>query len=208
MSGTSIPFFRKYKVPAGKRVSADLLEFAASAIAQVVNGRKKVKIPQRVWEDKLQEKSWVVEARKRLQVESFQQNLQKMLVGREEILSQTFVIIHVEQISLPSFWRSFWKFCRFSPSSWQSVVVQEPKIYPTTSLDENCIEFESQRDRNCYFNLRQTYLVLKLKFVKGHGYETYKTKKLKKSPKKKQIGWRSDGGGETWGCSSSLYSSE
>ena len=48
----------------------------------------------------------------------------------------------------------------------------EQKNYPFTSLDENCIEFEFQMDRNYYVVLRQTYLVLKLKLVKGRGYET------------------------------------
>ena len=41
--GTAIPFFRKYIVPAAKRVGADLLEFAASEIAEVVSGRKNFK---------------------------------------------------------------------------------------------------------------------------------------------------------------------
>ena len=56
----------------------------------------------------------------------------------------------------------------------------EQEIYPTTSLDENCIEFEFQTDRNYYVDLRQTYLALKLKLVKGRGYETYNTKEVKK----------------------------
>ena len=34
----------------------------------------------------------------------------------------------------------------------------EQEIYPTTSLDENCIEFEFQTVRNCYVDLRQKYL--------------------------------------------------
>ena len=37
---TSIPFLRKYIVPAAKRVGADLLEFAVPEIAEVVSGRK------------------------------------------------------------------------------------------------------------------------------------------------------------------------
>ena len=49
----------------------------------------------------------------------------------------------------------------------------EQKNYPTTSLDENCIEFDLQTDRNFYVGLRQTYLALKLKLVWGCGYETY-----------------------------------
>ena len=45
----------------------------------------------------------------------------------------------------------------------------EQEIYPTTSLDENCIEFEFQTDQNYYVDLRQTYLALKLKLVRGRG---------------------------------------
>ena len=48
----------------------------------------------------------------------------------------------------------------------------EQELYPTTSVDENCTEFDFQTDRNCYVDLRQTKLVLKLKFLSGRGYET------------------------------------
>ena len=56
----------------------------------------------------------------------------------------------------------------------------EQEIYSTTSLDESCVEFEFQR----YVDLRQTYWALKLKLVKGRGYETYNTKEVKKEHKK------------------------
>ena len=59
----------------------------------------------------------------------------------------------------------------------------EQEIYPTTSLDENCIVFEFQSHRNYYVELRQTYLALKLKLVKGRGYETYNTNEVKKEHK-------------------------
>ena len=59
----------------------------------------------------------------------------------------------------------------------------EQEIYPTTSLDENCIEFEFQTDRNYYIDLRQTYLILKLKLVNSCGYETYNTKEVKNEQK-------------------------
>ena len=62
----------------------------------------------------------------------------------------------------------------------------EQEVYPTNSLDENCIEFEFQTDRNYYVDLRQTYLVLKLKRVRGRGYETYNTKEVEKSSTKKR----------------------
>ena len=61
----------------------------------------------------------------------------------------------------------------------------EQEMYPTTSLDENCIEFEIQMDLNYYIDLRQTHLALKLKLVKGRGYETYNTKEIKKEHKEK-----------------------
>ena len=59
----------------------------------------------------------------------------------------------------------------------------EEKIYPITSLDENCLEFEFRRGRNYYVDLRQTYLALKLKLVRGRRYETYDTKEVKKEHK-------------------------
>ena len=59
----------------------------------------------------------------------------------------------------------------------------EQEIYPTTSLDENCIELDFQTDQNYYVDLRQAYLDLKLKLVKGHGYETYNNKEVKKEHK-------------------------
>ena len=59
----------------------------------------------------------------------------------------------------------------------------EQEIYPTTSLDENCLEFEFQTDRNYCIDLRQTYLALKLKLVRARCYETFNTKEVKKEHK-------------------------
>ena len=59
----------------------------------------------------------------------------------------------------------------------------EQETYPATSLDEICIEFEIQTDLNYYIGLRQTYLTLKLKIVRGCGYETYNTKEIIKEHK-------------------------
>ena len=56
----------------------------------------------------------------------------------------------------------------------------EQEIYPTTSFDENCIEFEFQTDRNYYVDLRPSFLALKLKFVKGPGYDTYGSQEKKR----------------------------
>ena len=48
----------------------------------------------------------------------------------------------------------------------------EQENCPTISVDENCLEFVFQTDRNYFVDLRQMYLAVKLQFVKGHGYET------------------------------------
>ena len=61
------------------------------------------------------------------------------------------------------------------------------KTYPTTSLDEYCIEFEFQTCRNYYVDLRQSFLALKLKFVKGRGYDTYESKEKKKGHKEESV---------------------
>ena len=50
----------------------------------------------------------------------------------------------------------------------------EKEIYPTTSLDENSFEIEFQTDHNLYTDLRQTYIALKIKLVKGRGFDAYK----------------------------------
>ena len=63
----------------------------------------------------------------------------------------------------------------------------EQEIYPATSLDENSIEFEFQTDRNVYVDLRQTYLALKIKLVKGRGFDSYKTTEKKKDQKEDAV---------------------
>ena len=40
---TAIPFLQKYVVPAAKRIGADMLEFAAPEIGEVISGRKSFK---------------------------------------------------------------------------------------------------------------------------------------------------------------------
>ena len=45
----------------------------------------------------------------------------------------------------------------------------EQEIYPTSSLDGTCIEFEFQPGRNFYGDLRQTLLAFKLRLIKGRG---------------------------------------
>ena len=63
----------------------------------------------------------------------------------------------------------------------------EQEIYPTTSLDENCIESEFQTDRNYYIALRPSFLALKLKFVEGRSYDTYESKEKKRERKDESV---------------------
>ena len=67
------------------------------------------------------------------------------------------------------------------------LLTHEQEIDPISSLDENCIEFEFQTNRNYHVDLRQTNLSLKPKIVKAIGYETYKTKEVKKRSKKRKL---------------------
>ena len=63
----------------------------------------------------------------------------------------------------------------------------EKELYPTTSLDENSIEFDFQTNRNVYVDLRQTYLILKNKLIKGRGFDTYKTTEKKREHKEDAV---------------------
>ena len=93
-----------------------------------------------------------------VRAESFQQNQQNKSVGRGETFLQTLLINHVK-----FFW--YQPFVAVSGNLVGKVSVvehvlssHEQETYPTTSLDENCIEFEFQADRKYYVDLRQTYL--------------------------------------------------
>ena len=158
-----------------------MLEFAAPEIAEVVSGWNNFKI---VWEDRLEENIWVVVARKRQRAQSFSQNLQNKPVGRQETFLHKRFTIHVEQFAEPNFCGNFWKSWSEKPKSDNVLSSHENEVYPNSSLNENCIKFAFQTDRNYNVDLRRTYLASKLKFVKGRGYEIYKTKEVKKERKK------------------------
>ena len=64
----------------------------------------------------------------------------------------------------------------------------EQESYPPTSLDKNCLEYEFQRDWNYNVDMRQTYLALKLNFVKGRSYKTYFTQEYKKHREEAEAG--------------------
>ena len=132
-----------------------------------------------MWENKLWENSRVVVAGKRLQTESFLETLQNKPVGCEETFLQIFLINHVEQFSGPTCCGSSGNHGVKVPVVDDVLSSREQEIYPTTSIDENCLEFEFQTDRNYYVDSRQTYLAVKLKVAKYRCYETYNTREKK-----------------------------
>ena len=178
---------QKHIVPAAQRVGAELLEFARPDVAEVVSGRKKIKTAAKSVGRQILREQLASGSRKKLQAEFFLQNLQNKPVDRDETFLQTFRINHVEHF----FW--YQSFVAVSGNLGEEnpvvddvSVSHEQETYPSTSLDENCIEFGFQTKRIYYVDLRQPYLALKLNFVKGHGHETHNNTKVKKSPKRRQ----------------------
>ena len=64
---------------------------------------------------------------------------------------------------------------------------REQEICLATSLVEHSLEFEFHTGRNVYVALRQMYLALKNKLVKGRGFDTYKTTEEKKEHKEDTV---------------------
>ena len=83
---TAIPFLRKYVVPVANHIGADMLEFAAPEIGEVISGRKSFKTAAKSAGKAHSEKNNSVAVVNR--GESFQQNLLNAPVGGEETFSQ------------------------------------------------------------------------------------------------------------------------
>ena len=195
---TALPILRKYIVPAAKRVDADLLKFAVPEIAEVVSGRKNIKsaaksVGRQTLRKKLREGSrrgkgtvgvWQGGSRKR----TASRVIPTKSVQTKQSVAKRHFYKYISLIMSSNF--RYQPFVAVSGNPGGKVPVvddvlssHEQEINPTTSLDENCIEFDFQTDRNYYVDLRQTYLALKLKLVRGRGYETYTTKEVKKEHK-------------------------
>ena len=171
-------------VLAAKRVGVDLLDFAVTEILEVISGRKNFKIAAKSVERQTLRKQLGSGSRKKTSSGVIPtKSAEKIQLVAERHIYQNFSII------MSSNFR-YQPFVAVSGSPGANVPVidevlscHEQEIYPTTSIDENCIEFEFQTDRIYYVDLRQAYLALKLKLVRGRGYETYNTKEVKKEQK-------------------------
>ena len=172
--------------------NADSWEFAAPENSEVVSGRRNFKTAARSVGRQTLRKQLVSGSRKKkgaIGVRQASSHSNKIFKTNHSVVVktflQTFVINHVEQFSVPTCCGSFWKSYREVPVVDDVVSSHEQELYPTTSLDENCIEFNFQTDRSFYVDLRRTYLVVKLKLVRGCGYETYNSKEIREGHKKK-----------------------
>ena len=119
----AISFLPKSIVPAAECVGANSLRQKMQRLLAVEKTSRQL---HRLWKDKISENKWLVAARKRLQAEPFQENLQNKPIGREEKSSQTFLNHHVELFLVPDFCGGFKKSWRESSTSWQSFIV--PRI--------------------------------------------------------------------------------
>ena len=168
---------KKDIVTAAKRVGADLLEFAVPEVAEAVGGKKNFKTATKSVGRQHEKTTWRWQAK---QKPSSQQIEAKQTVTQRRFYKYCKLIM----TGLSNFWYQPF----FAVSGNLSVKVpvldnvlssHEQEICPTTSLDENSIEFEFQTDRNVYVDLRQTYIALKFKLVKGQGFDTYRTTEKK-----------------------------
>ena len=185
---TAIPFLRKYVVPAAKRVGADLLEFAVPQMVEVVSGRKYFKtaaksVGKQTVRKHLREGSKKRTASRIIPTKSTEQSS----CSRRDIFCKFFSLIMSSNFRYQPFVAVSGNLGRKVPFDDDVLSLHEHEIYPTTSRDENCVEFEFQTDRNFYVDLRQSFLPLKLKFVKGRGYDTYESKEKKKEHKDESV---------------------
>ena len=108
---------RNYIVATAKFVGADLLDFAAPEITEVVSGRKNFETAAKSMGRQTLRKQLRSGSSKRLKAESFQQSLQNKPLGQEETFLQKFFSDHVAQFLVPTFSDSFMKSWTESPSS-------------------------------------------------------------------------------------------
>ena len=183
----AVPFLQTYVVLAAKRVGDDLLEYAVPEVAEVVSVRKNFKTGAKNvgWQTL---RKHLVSARKKKnraiggrelaygrQANRVVQN--KICKTNRSVAKKHFDIFFSLFMSRP--------FMAVSGNLGGKVSVfdnvlssHEQGIYPTFSLDEKWIEFDIQNDQDYYVDLKQTYLALKLKFVRGRSYENRNTNEV------------------------------
>ena len=205
---TTIPFLCKYIVPAAKRVGADLLEFAVPEVAEVVNGIKNFKTATKsVRKQTLEKNIWVKGAGKRLQAESFQQNLLNNPVGCGETFLKTFLVDDVkQQLSVPTFCGSVWKSWRESPSSWRSLVITWTRNLSYYLTRWKLYRFWISNGSKLLRWFETDVLGFETKFCKGSWLGNLQYQRSEKGAQRRGKSRRRRDGGIGGGSSSSCYS--
>ena len=174
---TGIQHLRKYIVPAAKRVGADLLEIAVSEIAEVVSGRKNFKTAAKSAGKQILRKQLGSGSRKRTASKVIPtKSAEQISRLRQDIFTNILSLIMSSNFRYQPFVAVSANLGGKVPVVDDFLSSHEQESYPTTSLDENCIDFYFQTDRNYYVDLKQTSLALKLKLVRGRSYETHNSR--------------------------------
>ena len=112
------PILHEYIVLAAKRMGADLLETVAPEFAKVDSGRKKFETAAKsVGKQTLRQQLYSVTTKKAANRINPTKTAKKTSLLRRDVLSKTFLNIHVDQFSVPTFCGNFWKSWRENPSS-------------------------------------------------------------------------------------------
>ena len=154
---TTIPFSRKYIVPAANRVGADLLEFAVPEIADVVSGGKYFKASAKSVGRQTLRKQLGSGSRKR-----FVSRVIATIPAKQTNRSRRDISTNVSQFLSSFFWYQTLKATSGNlgvkvPIVDKVLLSQEQEIHPTTSCDKIFMKFEIQMDRSYYVDSRQTF---------------------------------------------------
>ena len=134
-------------VPAAKGLGVVLLEFAVPEFVDVAGGRKNFKTTAKSVGRQTLTKQLGIGSRKKSARKNIPKSLQNNPIGREETFLENFSLIMSSNFryQLP---------VAVSGNLGRKVLViddvlssHEQKLYPNTSLDENCIEFEFRTGR-------------------------------------------------------------
>ena len=165
-------------------VGADLMEFAAPEIAEVVSGRKTFKTAAKsvgiqTLRKQLGSGSIKRTASRVIPTKSSKQisRSRRHIFEKHISLIKSFIFWHHSFVAVPG------NLGGKIPAVDDVLSSHEQGFFSTTSLDENCIEFDFKTDQNYYVDLRQTYSALKLKLVRSRSYETYNSKKVEEEHK-------------------------
>ena len=156
------------------------MKLAEPEITKLVSGRENFKSAAKSMGGQTLQKSWIVVVRK---AESFQKNLPKKPVCQVETYFKKISLIMSNKSRYQTLVAVSVTPGGKVPVDDDVLSSHEQEFYPTTSLDENCKDFDIQTDRNCYVDLRQSYLALILKIVRGPSYGTYNSKDVKNERK-------------------------